>query len=214
MHYNTGYRKEAHALLRQFCDVFQGAEVICCPSSSCVAMMREHYLKMAVELNDDELLARVQTILPRVFEFSELLIDKLGITDVQAFFPHTVTLHTSCHGLRSLGLGDKPASLLNKVSGLTLVELPQSDQCCGFGGTFAVKNADVSAAMLSEKVQCILGTRAELCAGADNSCLMHINGALTRQRTGIRTLHIAEILANTDTAGKATTPADAKGHAE
>lgn len=199
MHYNTGYRKEAHELLRHFVDVFEGADVICCPSSSCVSMMREHYAKMAAELGDPELIRKVDAILPRIFEFSELLVDKLGVTDVGAFYPHIVTMHASCHGLRSLQVGNKPMELLNNVRGLTLIDLPQSDQCCGFGGTFAVKNADVSAAMLSEKTQCILGTKAEICTGGDNSCLMHIGGALSRQRTGVRTVHLAEILASTET---------------
>jgi len=198
MHYNTGYRKDAHGLLRHFCDVFENAEVICCPSSSCVAMMRDHYPKMAAASGDARLTKQVESLLPRIFEFSELLVDKLGITDVGAFFPHMVTLHSSCHALRSLHIGEKPAELLRNVRGLTLVELPDSDQCCGFGGTFAVKNPDVSAAMLSDKTQCILGTRAEICTGGDNSCLMHIGGALSRQRTGVRTLHLAEILAGTE----------------
>jgi L-lactate dehydrogenase complex protein LldE len=145
-----------------------------------------------------ELKAQVDAILPRVFEFSELLIDKLGVKDVGAFYPHTVTLHSSCHALRSLHIGTKPAELLKQVKGLTLLELPDADQCCGFGGTFAVKNPDVSAAMLSDKLQCVLGTKAEACTGADNSCLMHIGGALSRQRTGVRTIHLAEILASTE----------------
>ena len=137
-------------------------------------------------------------VLPRVFEFSELLVDKLGVTDVGAFFPHAVTLHPSCHSMRSLHLGDKPTRLLKAVRGLTLIELPENDQCCGFGGTFAVKNADVSAAMLSEKVQCVLDTRAEVCTAVDNSCLMHIGGGLSRQRAGVKVLHLAEILASTE----------------
>jgi L-lactate dehydrogenase complex protein LldE len=205
MHYNTGYREDSYALLRQFLDVFADAEVIVCPSSSCVAMMRDHYPKMAEQLNDPELRARVEAILPRVFEFSELLVDKLGVTDVGAFYPHTVTLHASCHALRSLHIGTKPAELLQQVKGLTLLELPDADQCCGFGGTFAVKNPDVSAAMLSDKVQCVLGTKAEACTGADNSCLMHIGGALSRQRTGVRTIHLAEILAATEESSREKT---------
>jgi hypothetical protein len=164
--------------------VFADAAVIVCPSSSCVAMMRDHYPKMAEQLNDPELRARVEAILPRVFEFSELLVDKLGVTDVGAFYPHTVTLHASCHALRSLHIGTKPAELLQQVKGLTLLELPDADQCCGFGGTFAVdRDPDVSAAMLSDKAQRVLGTKAEACTGADNSCLMHIGGAL-RQGSG------------------------------
>lgn len=200
MHYNTGYQKEAFPLLRHFVDVFETAELICVPSSSCVAMMRDHYPKMAAESGDQELIASVARILPRVYEFCELLVDKLKVTDTGAFFPHSVTLHPSCHSLRSLHVGDKPMQLLLNVRGLQFAELPNAPECCGFGGTFAVKNADVSAAMLSEKTQSILQTRAEVCTALDNSCLMHIGGALSRQRTGARCLHIAEILASTNEA--------------
>jgi L-lactate dehydrogenase complex protein LldE len=202
MHYNTGYQKEAFPMMRSFLDVFRGADVICVPSASCVAMMRDHYPKMARQTSDPAVIAHVNELLPRVFEFSELLIDKLGVNDVGAFFPHTVTLHTSCHSLRSLHVGDKPAQLLKNVRGLKLMDLAQSDECCGFGGTFAVKNADVSAAMLSDKIRCVLDTGAEICTAGDNSCLMHIGGALSRQRTGVRCLHLAEILASTEEGGR------------
>jgi len=202
MHYNTGYQEDALRLMRRFLQVFEGAEVICVPSSSCVAMMREHYPKMAAGAGDAPLGAKVQAVLPHIFEFSELLVDKLGVTDVGAFYPHSVTLHTSCHALRSLHVGDKPVKLLKGVRGLTLVELPHSDECCGFGGTFAVKNPDVSAAMLGDKLRCVLNTGVEVCTAVDNSCLMHIGGALSRQRSGVRTAHLAEILASTETEGK------------
>ena len=139
-------------LMRLFMETFRTAEVICIPSSSCVAMIRDHYPKMAAQSGDPVLIRAVDDLLPRIFEFSELLVDKLGLTDVGAFFPHTVTLHPSCHSLRSLHVGDKPAQLLRKVRGLQLIELQEADQCCGFGGTFAIKNPDVSAAMLSDKV--------------------------------------------------------------
>jgi L-lactate dehydrogenase complex protein LldE len=201
MHYNTGYRREALPLMRHFLNVFRDAEVICIPSSSCVAMIRDHYLKMAVSSGDRSAEYEVEKLLPRVFEFSELLIDKLGITDVGAFFPHTVTLHPSCHSLRSLQVGDKPAQLLRRVRGLTLIDLPEAAECCGFGGTFAIKNAEVSAAMLSEKTRCLLDTGAEICTALDNSCLMHIGGALSRQRAGMRCMHLAEILASTEKDG-------------
>jgi L-lactate dehydrogenase complex protein LldE len=199
MHYNTGYQNEAYPMMRNFLSVFRGAEVICIPSASCVAMMRDHYPKMARETNDPMVIQEVDDILPRVYEFSELLIDKLGVSDVGAFYPHTVTLHTSCHSLRSLHVGDKPARLLRSVRGLNLIDLPESDECCGFGGTFAVKNPEVSAAMLSDKLQGVLSTGAEICTAGDNSCLMHIGGGLSRQRTGVRCLHLAEILAATET---------------
>ena len=182
-------------MMEHFLEVFRGAEAICIPSSSCVAMIRDHYPKMAAN-GDASLKRAVKNMLTRVYEFTELLVDKLNVTDVGAFFPHLVALHPSCHSLRSLNLGDRPAKLLENVRGLTLVDLPEAQECCGFGGTFAVKNADVSAAMLSDKVRCVLNSGAEVCAAVDNSCLMHIGGALSRQRAGVRVLHLAEILAS------------------
>lgn len=202
MHYNSGYLKEAASLMRHFLRVFDGAELICVPSSSCVAMIRDGYPQMAAQSGDPAVKQAVDELLPRIFEFSELLIDKLGTAEVGAFYPHFVTLHPSCHSLRSLRVGAKPAQLLGCVRGLQLVDLPESDQCCGFGGTFAIKNPDVSAAMLSDKVRCILETGAEVCTALDNSCLMHIGGALSRQRTGVRCIHLAEILASTESGEK------------
>ncbi|MBV9267496.1 MAG: (Fe-S)-binding protein [Acidobacteriaceae bacterium] len=198
MHFNTGYVGDALSMMRSTLDVFATAEVICIPSSSCVAMMRDQYPHIAQSTGEPALINAVSRFLPKVFELSELLVDKLGITDVGAFFPHAVTLHPSCHSIRSLHIGNKPQELLKCVRGLTLIELPDARQCCGFGGTFSLKNPEVSAAMLSDKVQCVLETRAEFCTAIDNSCLMHIGGALSRQRTGVRTVHIAEILAATD----------------
>jgi len=195
MHYNTGYTADARALMAKFVRDFAGAEVICVPSASCVAMIRDHYPKMAAESGDADLQRRVGEIVPRIFEFTELLVDKLGVTDLGASFPHAVTLHTSCHSLRSLHLGDRPARLLRAVHGLELRELPDADQCCGFGGTFAIKNADVSAAMGADKGRRVLETGAAVCAAADNSCLMQIGGTLARQGQAVRCLHIAEILA-------------------
>lgn len=198
MHYNTGYRREAFPLMRHFLEVFEDAEVICIPSSSCVAMVRDQYPKMAEATGDAAVVNAVKRLLPRTFEFSELLVDKLGATDVGAYFPHSVTLHPSCHSLRSLHVGSKPVQLLEQVRALTLVDLPEADQCCGFGGTFAVKNAEVSAAMLSDKLRCVLDTGAEICTALDNSCLMQIGGGLSRQRAGVRCMHLAEILASTE----------------
>jgi L-lactate dehydrogenase complex protein LldE len=198
MHYNTGYAAEALTLMRHFLRVFDGDEVICVPSSSCVAMIRDHYTKTAAgngDSGDAALQGQVRALLPRVFEFSELLVDKLGVTDVGAYFPHAVTLHTPCHALRSLGVRDQPIALLRAVRGLRFIDLPRYDECCGFGGTFAIKNPDVSVAMLDEKIGCIRETKAEVCAATDNSCLMHIGGGLHRQNAGIRCMHLAEILA-------------------
>jgi L-lactate dehydrogenase complex protein LldE len=196
MHYNTGYQAEAMPLLERFVAQFKGAEAVVAPSSSCVAMMRDHYPKMALALKDKELQRQVDELLPKVFEFSEFLTKRLGLEDVGAYYPHRVTYHASCHGLRNLMLGDGPVRLLKAVRGIDLVELQGLEQCCGFGGTFAVKNADVSGAMLADKTAAVLATDAEACTACDNSCLMHIQGALHRQKTGVRTVHLAEILAS------------------
>ena len=133
----------------------------------------------------------------KTYELSELLVDVLGVTDVGAYFPHRVTYHPTCHSLRLLRVGDKPLALLRAVDGLELAELPGAEQCCGFGGTFAIKNADTSTAMLADKMRHVLGTGAEVCTAGDSSCLMHIGGGLSRLRSGTRTVHLAQILAAT-----------------
>jgi L-lactate dehydrogenase complex protein LldE len=197
MHFNTGYQREAIPLVKHFVEVFGRAEVVVAPSASCVGMVRDLYPR-AAELAGDAGLARaVAGLTPRVFELTEFLVYKLGLEDVGAYYPHRVTYHPTCHSLRVLHVGDAPLRLLRQVRGIDLVELPDASQCCGFGGTFAIKNADTSMAMLSDKLRSVLDTRAEICAAADNSCLMHIGGALHRQRAGVRPVHIAEILAST-----------------
>jgi L-lactate dehydrogenase complex protein LldE len=197
MHYNTGYPHDAAAMMHHFLRVFRDAETICVPSGSCVAMIRDHFPKMAQESGDTEAMRASEELLPRIYEFSELLIDKLEITDTGARFPHTVTLHTTCHSLRSLKIGERPVRLLRAVRDLTFVELPRADECCGFGGTFAIKNAEVSTAMLGDKLASIRETQAEVVTAVDNSCLMHIGGGLSRQGATVRTMHLAEILAST-----------------
>jgi L-lactate dehydrogenase complex protein LldE len=193
MHLNTGYHDEARSLARRFVRVFGDAEVVVAPSASCVGTVREYYPRLA---EGDAAFARgVDALAPRVLELSEFLVGRLGLDDVGASFPHRVTYHPTCHSLRMLGVGDAPYRLLRAVRGLDLVELPQATECCGFGGTFAIKNADTSAAILADKVRSVLDTRAEVCTAADNSCLLHIGGALSRQRTGVRAVHLAEILA-------------------
>ena len=208
MHYNTGYAAEALPLMRRMIDVFRGSGPICVPSASCVSMMRDHYPKLAADANDPALQAEVDELLSRVSEFSELLVDKLGVTDVGATFPHTVTLHASCHSLRSLHLTDQPARLLQAVRGLELVALPRHDECCGFGGTFALKNADVSTAMGRDKVRAVEETRATVCTAGDNSCLMQIGGLLRRQGSAVRCMHLAEILMVTDLPAEAGSQVD------
>jgi L-lactate dehydrogenase complex protein LldE len=197
MHFNTGYVRETVPLIRRFVRTFADSELIVAPSASCVAMVRDNYARVASE-HAPELSAEIERLTPRVLELSELLVDRLGTEDVGAYFPHRVTYHPTCHGLRLLQLGDRPLKLLRAVRGLDYVELPQSHECCGFGGTFAIKNADTSIAILSDKVRAILDTGAEVCTAADNSCLMNIGGALSRQRAGVRTMHLAEILASTE----------------
>jgi L-lactate dehydrogenase complex protein LldE len=195
MHANTGYRQEAVPLVRRFSEVFAGYEAVVAPSGSCVAMIRDSYPRLAE--GDAALSEAVAALTPRVYELSELLVDVLGVTDLGAVYPHRVTYHTTCHGLRMLRLGDRPERLLRAVRGIDLVELPAAEECCGFGGTFAVKNPDVSTAMLTDKVRHVLATDAEVLAAADNSCLAHIAGGLGRMRTGVRAVHYAEILAST-----------------
>lgn len=198
MHYNTGYHRESLPLVRHFVETFRDAEAVVSPSASCVSMVHEMYPKIAAESGDEALRRDVAELVPRVHELAMFLVNVLGVEDVGAYFPHRVTFHTTCHSMRMLHIGDAPQRLLRKVRGIDLVDLPLADECCGFGGTFAVKNADTSIAMLSDKVRCILDTRAEYCASADNSCLMHIGGALHRSRTGVNPIHLAEILASTE----------------
>lgn len=210
MHYNTGYQRETIPMVRKFVDTFSNDELICCPSASCVAMIRDHYVKAARMAKDPDLEAQLIDIVPRVYELTELLMYKLGVVDVGAYYPHRVTYHPSCHSLRLLRVGEAPLQLLRHVGGIELVELQSQEECCGFGGTFAIKNAETSSAMLADKVRCVLNTQAEFCVAADNSCLMHIGGSLHRQRTGVKTIHIAEILASTRTAaGRARTGTEA-----
>jgi L-lactate dehydrogenase complex protein LldE len=197
MHYNTGYQRETIPLVRKFVELFAADEVVVSPSASCVAMIRDHYEKVALLAGDANLLAKLHEIIPRVFELTEFLVNRLGIEDVGAYYPHRVTYHPSCHALRMLRVGDAPLRLLRHVRGIDLVDLPNRTECCGFGGTFAIKNAETSSAMLQDKVRCVLDTGAEVCTAGDNSCLMHIYGALHRQQHAVRTVHIAEILAST-----------------
>jgi L-lactate dehydrogenase complex protein LldE len=198
MHFNTGYQREAMPLVRRFVEVFSPYEVVVAPSGSCVGMVRELYPMAADLANDGALAARVRDLAPRVFELSEFLVKRLGVVDVGAYYPHRVTYHPTCHSLRMLGVGEAPLELLRAVRGMELIELPEAKECCGFGGTFAVKNADTSAAMLSDKIRHVTGTEAEICTASDNSCLMHIGGGLRRQRAGVKTVHLAEILATTE----------------
>ncbi len=195
MHANSGYQLEAVPLVRRFVDAFGDAEVVVSPSASCVGMVRDQYAGLARLGGDPGLEREVRALVPRVVELSEFIVDRLGLEDVGATFPHTVTYHPTCHSARLLHVGDRPLRLLSHVRGLELLDLPDSAECCGFGGTFAVKNADTSAAMLEDKLARVTGTGAEVCVSADNSCLMHMGGGLRRRRERVRTMHLAEVLA-------------------
>jgi L-lactate dehydrogenase complex protein LldE len=197
MHVNTGYQKQAVPLVERFADVFAGYDAVVAPSGSCVGSVRHQHAMLARRFGSRDLQQQVDVVAAKTYELSELLVDVLGVTDVGAYFPHTVTYHPTCHSLRLLRVGDKPTRLLRAVEGLELVELPDADQCCGFGGTFALKNADTSTAMLADKMRHVLDTGAEVCSAGDSSCLMHIGGGLSRIRAGARTLHLAQILAST-----------------
>jgi L-lactate dehydrogenase complex protein LldE len=195
---NTGYLDEAVPVVRTFVDAFAGYDAVVTPSGSCAGSARHQHAIVARRSGDGGLVDAVAEVSPRVYELSEFLVDVLGVTDVGAYFPHTVTYHPTCHSLRMLGVGDRPRRLLGNVRGITVVDLPEAEQCCGFGGTFAVKNADTSVAMGADKVRHVRETGAEVLVAGDNSCLTHIGGLLSRQRAGVRAVHLAEILASTE----------------
>ena len=198
MHINTGYQREALPLIRRHVRAFAPYDVVVAPSGSCVGSVRHQHAMVARAAGDEGLAARAEDVAAHTYELSELLVDVLGVEDVGAYYPHRVTYHPTCHSLRMIRVGDKPQRLLRHVRGLELVELPAADQCCGFGGTFALKNADTSTAMLADKMRHVLDTGAEVCTAGDSSCLMHIGGGLSRLDAGVRTVHLAEILAATE----------------
>ncbi|MCO1581585.1 (Fe-S)-binding protein [Crossiella sp. SN42] len=187
MHFNTGYAKQARPMAVGYAEVFGDYDAVVAPSGSCTGMVRDIHPGLTES-----------PVSARTYELSEFLVDVLGVTEVGAYFPHRVTYHPTCHSLRMLGVGEKPLRLLRAVRGLELVELPEASSCCGFGGTFAVKNAETSTAMLADKMHHVIGTSAEVLCAGDNSCLMHIGGGLSRLRSGVRPVHLAEILASTE----------------
>jgi Fe-S oxidoreductase len=197
-HFNSGYRPESLPMLRRYVAAFEPYDVVVTPSASCAGMVRHHYQVLAEQYGDADLQRRVSAVTPRIYELSELLVDVLGVEDVGAYFPHRVTHHPTCHSLRALRVGDRPQRLLRAVRGIDLVQLPAAASCCGFGGTFAVKNSDTSIALLADKIAAVSATGAEVLSVADNSCLMHIGGGLSRLRAGVRPVHLAEILAATE----------------
>lgn len=190
--FNTGYWDEARPCAEHFVRVFKHADVVVCPSGSCATMIRTFYADLLTKssLRDDAL-----ALASRTFELSEFLVKVAAITKVGAIFPHTVTYHASCHGLRELNLRNEPLQLLRQVDGLTLIEMTRSEECCGFGGTFAAKFADISAAMGNSKAESIAATGAEFVTAIDPSCLLHLEGILGKRHAPTRTIHLAGILA-------------------
>ncbi|KRB78708.1 Fe-S oxidoreductase [Nocardioides sp. Root190] len=195
---NTGYLDEAVPAVRAFTRAFEGYDAIVTPSGSCAGSARHQHQIVAKRSGDVGLVAAVAETSPRTYELTEFLVDVLGVTDVGAYFPHSVTYHPTCHSLRMLGVADRPTRLLQAVRGLRLVDLPKAEECCGFGGTFALKNSDTSVAMGTDKARHVRSTDAEVLVAGDNSCLMHIGGMLGRGRAGVRVMHLAEILAATE----------------
>jgi L-lactate dehydrogenase complex protein LldE len=196
LHLNSGYPDEAAVLARRFVRVFAGCDVVVSPSASCVGTVREQYSRLAERAGDRALAEEAAALAPRVLELTELLVDRLAVEDVGARFEQRVAYHPTCHSLRGLRLGDRPLRLLRAVRGLELVELRDAEECCGFGGTFAVKNAAVSAAMLADKLERLRAGGAEVCTAVDNSCLLQIGGGLRRAGSPMRALHLADILAD------------------
>jgi Fe-S oxidoreductase len=202
---NTGYLDEAVPVVRNFADAFSGYDAVVTPSGSCAGSVRHQHRLVAARSGDPGLASAVEELSPRTYELSEFLVDVLGVNDVGAYFPHRVTYHPTCHSLRMLGVGDRPRRLLEAVRGIRLVDLPHAEECCGFGGTFAVKNADTSVAMGADKARHVRDTGAEVLVAGDNSCLMHIGGLLSRNRSGVRVMHLAEVLASTESTGEGAT---------
>ncbi len=190
--FNTGYWNDARPCAENFLRVFQNAEVVVCPSGSCPTMVRMFYPEL---LSSSPLRADAIALGQRTYELSEFLVKVAGVTDVGASFPHTVTYHASCHGLRELQLRDEPVQLLRNVKGLKLMEMARFDECCGFGGTFATKFESISIAMGTSKAENVTATGAEFLTAIDSSCLLHIQGILGRSGAPARTIHLASILA-------------------
>jgi L-lactate dehydrogenase complex protein LldE len=197
MHANSGYFEPN--LVCRYADTFAEFDAVVVPSASCAGAIRHQHTMVARAAGDEDLAKKAERTAGKTYELSEFLIDVLHTEDVGAYFPHRVTYHPTCHSLRMLKVGDRPTRLLKQVRGIDLVELPRREECCGFGGTFSIKNPDVSAAMLADKMESVIETGAEVLCAGDRSCLMHIGGGLDRIRAGIRTLHLAEILASTET---------------
>lgn len=192
--FNSGFRQEARAVAAHFLDVFRDSECIVVPSGSCTAMITHHFEELFQK--EPERLEQTRRLAPRVWEFSRFLLEVAGVEDVGARYDGVITYHDSCHALRELGVKEGPRRLLNRVRGLTLREMDISEECCGFGGTFSVKFAEVSGGMARTKIDSIVRTGASTVVSVDSSCLMQIQGALQRAGLPICTMHLAEVLAS------------------
>ena len=190
--YNSGYWDEARATAKTILEAFEDSDFVIAPSGSCTYMIH-HYPDLFKD--DPVLLAKAEKLQQKTFEFTQFIVHVLGVTDLGAVFPHKVTYHPSCHGSRLLGVKDEPMELLKGVKGLEFVPLPFAEDCCGFGGTFAVKMADISGAMVSEKVDHVKETEAEVLVGLDMACLLNIAGNLRYRNEPVRVMHLAELLA-------------------
>ncbi|PIE68155.1 MAG: Fe-S oxidoreductase [Deltaproteobacteria bacterium] len=191
--FNAGYRTEARRAARHFIEVFESSDRIVCPSGSCVHMVREYYpLLFETEPRWQH---RAVAVAEKTFEFSEFLVDVLGVEDLGSRYAGRITYHDSCHLLRGISVGRQPRRLLKNIRGAEFIEMPESDRCCGFGGAFSVKYAEISTAMLENKVGCIVASGADLVVGCDAGCLMNIQGMLDRKGLGIKTMHISQLLA-------------------
>lgn len=191
--FNSGYRKEATVAAKRFIEIFEDSQVIVCPSGSCVDMVKHQYPGLFEDGSSWQ--KRALGISSKIFELTEYLVDILGLEDVGASFDGRVTYHDSCHLLRNLGVQAPPRRLIAHVRGCQLIEMAHADKCCGFGGTFAVKYPDISTAILEEKIDHIVEARVDAVVGCDISCLMNIQGMLSRKNSSIKTLHIAQLLA-------------------
>ena len=191
--FNSGYRRQARIAAQHFIDVFEDADIIICPSGSCVNMVRHHYAELFQ--NDAGWLQRAQPMARCTYELSEYLVDVLGVDNLGATFNGRVTYHDSCHLLRGIGVKQQPRKLLQHVSGLDFIEMRDSDYCCGFGGTFSVKYPEISDAMVTDKVKNIMDTKVDAVVGCDMGCLMNIQGKLSRLGSPVKVMHIAQILA-------------------
>ena len=186
LHYNAGHPDAAASLARRYVDVFAGEELIVSPSASCVAHVRAHVPELASDPDG---------VAARTLELSEVLVDRLRVADVGSGFAGALTYHPTCHSLRMLRVGSRPETLLGAVKGLELRPLEDATECCGFGGTFAIRNGPVSTAMLGAKLRRIEETGADGVCACDASCLLHLRGGIERRGSTLRAVHLAEVLA-------------------